>query len=438
MKRAALFVAVVLVAAVLSLLLLAHWLWPEPDFGSSRPGPRAASSAPPATPANSHEQAQVERGRYLAIAGDCLACHTERGEPEYAGGRAIPTPFGTFYTPNLTPDMETGLGRWTAEEFWGALHEGRDREGAPLYPSFPYTNYTRITRADANDLFAFLRSLPPVRKPARAHELRFPYAWRPLLIGWRLLFFHPGEYAPDESHSDSWNRGAYLVQGLGHCSACHEARNALGAAQSKDNPAGGLVLAWYAPALDSNAEAGVSGWGAGDIAALLKTGVSDHALTLGPMAEVVYNSLQHLTDTDLAAMADYLRSLPDRPPAPARAVDPKRLEPLMKSGAELYRRECQDCHGANGEGHAPIAPPLAGNRAVSMDSAVDPLRILLFGGYPPGTAGDPRPFGMPPFAQSLSDEEIAAVLTFVRNSWGNHGRPLTAVDVARNRSSPLW
>lgn len=381
--------------------------------------------------------AQIERGRYLAVLGDCKACHTQRGGPAYAGGRGTPTPFGTFYSPNLTPDADTGLGNWSADDFWLALHEGRSKNGKLLYPVFPYTNYTRITRADSDALFAYLRSLPAVRAPAREHELRFPYRYRALLVAWRGLFFRPGVFEADDAQSELWNRGAYLVQGLGHCSACHEARNALGAVRSSDNPSGGLVLSWYAPSLHSVEEASVADWSGEDVIALLGAGKSRNASVSGPMAEVVFESLQHGSEADLRAMATYLRALPKQPVPPQKAyvrVPQASLKPMMERGADLYRRHCADCHGEAGEGHAPVAPALAGNRALSMSSAVNSIRIVRFGGYEPGTEGNPRPFGMPPFGTRLGDDEIADLLTFIRASWGNHGRPVSETEVREHRN----
>ncbi len=397
-----------------------------------------AQPAVTAMPPNADLAAQIERGAYLARAGDCAACHTERGGAAYAGGRAIPTPFGTFYSPNITPDAQTGLGGWTADDFWRAMHEGRSRDGSPLYPVFPYTNYTRVTREDSDALFVYLRSLPPVTQARRDHDLKFPYQIRPLLIGWRLLFFRPGVYEPDAARSAEWNRGAYLTQGLGHCSACHESRNALGAATRTDQPAGGLVLNWYAPSLQGAAEAGVQHWSLDDITALLKTGVSDRGSALGPMAEVVYESLQHLTDDDLRAMATYLREQPVVE-APARTRPPSRdLKTAVARGERVYADHCASCHGDQGGGRPPAAPALAGNRAVVMSSVVNPIRVVLYGGYPPGTAGNPRPYGMPPFVQVLSDQQIADVLTYTRNSWGHEARAVSSADVARHRAGPLW
>lgn len=290
-------------------------------------------------------------------------------------------------------------------------------------------------------MYAYLRAQPAVRQVNRPHELKFPYRFRTLLRGWRLLFFRPGVYQPDPAQSVEWNRGAYLVQGLGHCSACHEARNALGAIRAQDNPSGGLVLNWYAPALTSRAEAGVQDWSEDEIVALLKTGASARATALGPMAEVVYESLQHVDPAELRAIAVYLKSLHDTGAPPAsglQAPPPKAVEAMKPRGERLYREHCAQCHGDDGEGRAPAAPALAGNRAVLMNSAGDPIRIVLFGGYAPGTAGNPRPYGMPPFAPTLGDEQIAEVLSYVRSAWGNDARPIGGAEVRDNRGGPLW
>lgn len=382
-----------------------------------------------------------ERGHYLVRVGDCMACHTRQGGADYAGGRMIPTPFGDFYSPNLTPDPETGLGNWSADDFWKAMHEGRSRDGSLLYPAFPYTNYTKLSRDDSDAMFAYLRTLPAVKEARREHQLQFPYNYRFLLVGWRALFFRPGVYQPDSAQDEQWNRGAYLVQGLGHCSACHEARNALGAVQSRDNPAGGLVLNWYAPALAAPAEAGVQHWPKEDVVRLLRDGIAPGASTLGPMAEVVYESLQHASAQDLDAMATYLKSLEPTQPPPARGavqVPTHAVDDMSKRGSLIYAEHCASCHGDAGEGAPPAAPALRGNRAVTMAAAVNPIRVVLFGGYAPGTAGNPRPFGMPPFGSTLSNQDVADVLTYTRSAWGNQGRPVSAAEVARNRQGPLW
>jgi mono/diheme cytochrome c family protein len=380
--------------------------------------------------------AQAARGRYLALAGNCAACHTARGGAAYAGGREVRTPFGGVYSSNLTPDAKTGLGAWNSDDFWRALHHGKSKDGRKLYPAFPYTNYTKVTREDADALFAYLRTLAPVSQANREHTLRFPYDQQVLLMGWRALYFRPGVYEPDTAKDAQWNRGAYLVQGLGHCNACHTSRDPLGGSKLKEDLAGGLipVLNWYAPALAGDPRSGSTA----HIVSLLKTGVSEKGAAYGPMAEVVYGSLQHLDDGDVRAMAGYLQSLPPPPPAvPPPAPDPREMARVMEVGGKLYGKHCADCHGAQGEGQPPAYPPLAGNRSLALPSAVNPIRLVLNGGFPPGTAGNPRPYGMPPFRVSLTNDEVAAVLTYARNSWGNQGGPVSSVDVGRYASVPL-
>jgi len=393
--------------------------------------------------AQSEELAQqVARGAYLARAGDCAACHTAREGEAYAGGVEIPTPFGTFFVPNITPDPETGIGTWTADDFWRALHEGRSKDGSLLYPAFPYTNYTKVKRADADDLFAYLRSLKPIRQPRRAHALQFPYNERKLLIGWRALYFHPGEYEDDPAQSKEWNRGAYLVQGLGHCDACHSTRNIMGAVPDKKEIAGGLIPVqnWYAPSLTSNRETGLGDWEVDDVVDLLKSGVSERGAVFGPMATVVVNSLQHLTRPDLRAMVTYLKSQTqhDEPDEPSQfKVSGAQAEAMMKQGAKLYEKRCADCHRRRGEGVPRIYPPLTNNEAILMRYPINAIRIVVNGGFPPSTQENPRPYGMPPFSQDLTDAEIAAVVTYVRQSWGNHSPPVSPAEVSSARSIPV-
>jgi mono/diheme cytochrome c family protein len=397
----------------------------------------AVAKAPPSADAE-----LVARGAYLARAGDCMACHTAHGGAAYAGGRAILTPFGAIHSPNITPDDETGIGRWNADDFWRALHNGKAKDGKLLYPAFPYPDYTRVTRADADAMFAYLRSLPPVRQVSKAPELRFPFNYRPLLIGWRALYFRPGVYRPEPTQSAEWNRGAYLVQGLGHCEACHTPRNLLGATESGGNLSGALIpmLNWYASSLTGGAEEGLGKWDVQDVTDLLKTGVSARGAVAGPMAEVVRQSLQHLSTQDVRAMAVYLKSLPQSETAAADnesvPLDDEDRQ-IVTRGAALYDKHCAECHQASGKGAAPAYPPLAGNRAVVLQSAVNPIRAVLHGGYPPSTEGNPRPYGMPPFANVLNDQEVAAVLSYIRNEWGNHASMVQPGQVNRYRVAPL-
>ena len=378
---------------------------------------------------------QVVRGAYLARAGNCIACHTMRGGAPYAGGRAIETPFGTVFGSNITPDVKTGIGGWTASHFWRAMHNGRSKDGRLLVPAFPYTNFTLVTREDSDALFAYLRTRPAVEQPNRAHTLRFPYSTQAALAVWRALFFTPGVYAADGAQSAEWNRGSYLVRGLGHCNACHGGRNVFGATSGSLEMSGGVspIDRWYAPSLANPAEASVAGWQTQHVVDFLRTGVSAHGSALGPMAEVVFRSTQHLSEVDLRAIAEYLRSLPQskrtevhvftRAPAPA----------AMERGRIIYRDRCEDCHGPEGEGARSAYRALAANRSVVMDPPANVIRAVLSGGFQPATAGNPRPWGMPPFGHVLDDAEVAAVVTFIRNQWGNRAAPVSATDVQRLR-----
>ena len=385
--------------------------------------------APVDAPAAAFEAtpAQVERGRYLALAGHCAGCHTQRGGAPYAGGLGIETPFGTVVASNLTPDAMHGIGGWSAAHFWRAMHHGRSKDGRLLYPAFPYPSFTRVTREDSDALYAYLRTVPAAAVPNAPHRLRFPYDTQLALAAWRALSFEPATFVADPARSAEWNRGAYLVDGLGHCIACHGARNALGATEASRGLSGGLIPIenWYAPSLASTREAGVADWDAREVVQLLRTGTSPRGSVMGPMADVVYGSTQHLSEADLGAMAAYLQHLPtdgavaaDAPATPRPAPE-RRDAGTMERGARLYDQRCAYCHGDAGQGAAGAYPPLAGNRAVLMANPANLIQIVRHGGYLPATAGNPRPHGMPPFGQVLDDGDIAAVLTYVRGAWGN-------------------
>ncbi|TAL75921.1 MAG: cytochrome c [Rhodanobacter sp.] len=427
MKRWIMGAAGVLLLAVIG---VGAWL-----FVPAR-APQVVPAQAQADAAKLHDPALIERGAYLAKLGDCAACHTTRGGAPYAGGRPLTTPFGEVSAPNITPDAATGIGAWHFADFWRALHEGIGRHGQPLYPVFSYTSFTKVSRDDALALFAYLKSLPPVQQPARAPELQFPYSVRQGLVAWRALYFQPGEYQPDPKQSPEWNRGAYLVEGLGHCNECHTTRNAFGAMDEERRLAGGQIPAqsWYAPDLSMQPGGGLAGWSQQEIVALLKTGTSTKGSAFGPMADVVRLSTQHMNDADLAAVAVYLQSLPPRQPVAAapvvRASD-------HAHGGELYAKRCADCHGDNGQGVAGTYPPLDDNTSVTEPTGINAVRSVLLGGFAPATAGNPQPYSMPPFAQSLSDTEVAAVVNYVRQSWGNHAAPVAAGDVSRLRHTPV-
>jgi mono/diheme cytochrome c family protein len=389
----------------------------------------------------SPDPAVLAKGEYLARAGDCIACHTAREGKTFAGGLPMKTPFGTLYTSNITPDPQTGIGTWTSDQFYKMMHNGRFPDGGLVYPAMPFASYTKVTREDSDAIYAYLRSIPPVKQTNRPHDLRFPFDNRSLILGWRTLFFNEGEYKPDPTKSADWNRGAYLVEGLGHCGMCHTAINALGGSSDSQAFEGGLIPMqnWYAPSLTSNKEAGLGDWTIQEITDYLRTGVSSRGAVYGPMAEVVYNSLQYLNDDDIRAMAVYLKGLAQgtSPERPAPSLPSAESSLLLSLGKPIYDRECASCHGAVGLGMPPHYPPLAGNQSIQMVSAVNAIRMVLNGGYPPGTAGNAMPYGMPPFAHRLSDDEIAAVVTYIRTSWGNRGEPVSARQANELRSATL-
>lgn len=418
-------------AVLLPLLVLTAWL-ALPDAPVAVP---STASAP-----DLNDSSTVERGRYLAVLGNCMGCHTQRGKTPFAGGRGIATPWGTVFSSNLTPDV-TGLKGWSADDFWRALHHGQSRDGRWLYPVFPYTNTTHISRSDSDALYVYFKSLKPAPLVMPAHDLRWPYNTQAALKVWRALYFTPGTEAPaatDTAQTDEVRRGAYLVQGLAHCSACHMPRNALGGGHMLDL-SGGLmpVQNWYAPSLLDPAEAGVQERPLEDIVALFRSGRSGTHLVTGPMAEVVQYSTQHWEARDLQAMAAYLKSLPIQKKAGTSA--PQTVVDLsMTPGAKLYEQHCAQCHGAQGQGiqskdGAWAYPPLAGNPTVGQNPPANLLQSVLYGGFGPSTAEHPRPFGMPPYAMQLSERDVAQLLTYVRGSWGNNAAPVTDFDVQRLR-----
>lgn len=390
------------------------------------------------SPEPTADAATIARGAYLARVGNCATCHTTRGGQPYAGGRGLPTPFGTVYAGNLTPDADTGLGRWNVDDFWQALHHGRSRDGRLLSPAFPYTAFTHVSRSDSDALYVFLRSLPPVSRPAPASGLRFPFNTQAALAFWRALYFDAAspDPAPAAGPSAQWQRGAYLVRGLGHCAACHAPRNAWGATQQAEQLPGGAMpqQTWFAPSLAPRATVALSQQKQALID-LLRSGQSLHGTASGPMSEVVTNSTQHWSGEDLEATAVYLLSLAPQPslpsPGPLSAADSASAEAQRRRGALLYGDRCAQCHGDQGEGAPGIYPPLSGNPSVTLADPGNALQVLRHGGFSPATKSQPRPFGMPP--SGLSAQELADVLTYVRQSWGNQA---TAVTVLQSLRAP--
>lgn len=391
---------------------------------------------------------RVSQGAYLARAGNCVSCHTAPGQAPYSGGRVLDTPFGKVYASNLTPDVQTGLGTWNAQHFWRALHHGRSKDGRLLAPVFPYNHTSLVTRPDVDALFAYFQSLAPVANAVPEHALRWPFGTQPAFAVWRSLYFKPATFKADAQQSPAWNRGAYLVQGLGHCAACHSARDSLGASGELDDLSGGLMpgVNWVAPSLLSAQETGLASTPLADIVRLLKTGSAPNAWVHGPMTEVVQNSTQHLTEADLHAMATYLQAR-----AQVAAREPTEDTPMtsrkasvrsVQNGAAIYKDQCAQCHGDQGQGQAVTLvngtrgmayPPLAGNRAVVMPPISNLVQNLTYGGFSPVTHVQPQPFGMPPFVLTLSDRDMADVLTHIRQQWGNTGATVTEFDVGRVR-----
>ncbi len=421
------------VPVVLVVVALAVWWW-----RSHSAGPASVAMEEPAVVAKLKDPAIIAKGRYLATAGDCISCHTVQGGQPYAGGRAVPTPFGNIPAPNITPDPDTGLGRWNFDDFWRALHTGVGRNGELLYPAFSYTSFTKVTRDDALAIFAYLQSLPSTHQPAKPLDLSFPYSVRSGLAAWRALYFKPGSYQPDPSHSPVWNRGAYLVQGLGHCNECHAARDAWGGTVSKAQLTGGQIpeLDWYATDLSMQANGGLRGWSKQDIVDLLQTGQSAKGAAFGPMADVVVSSTQHLRDEDLQAIAEYLQSLPPRP-SPITESASFNSQSLTDHGKDIYAQRCANCHGKEGNGVPGVYPPLDGNASVMEPTGINATRAVLLGGFSPSTEGNPRPYSMPPYAQQLSDAEVAAVVTYIRQAWSNHAATVQERDVIKNRHTPI-
>jgi len=384
----------------------------------------ALIAAPSAALADSDNLIEVARGKALATAGDCVACHTAPGGTPFAGGLALQTPFGAIMTPNITPDNATGIGSWSADDFARAMHEGRRPGGTRLYPAFPYTYYTKVTRADSDAIFAYLRALDPVSNTVNRNTLPFPFDIRASMAAWNALFFTPGEFKPDPNKSEEFNRGAYLVEGLGHCGACHTPLNALGANKADRYLQGGVVDNWTAPNITNDAQAGLGKWSVDEVVQYLKMGQARGVIASGPMKDVVENSTARMPDADLKAMAVYLkeRGATGSPaPSPVAADDGR-----MKVGEAIFIDTCMACHTRKGEGIPHVFPKLAGSTVVTQDDPSSLIHVVISGAQAAATPSHPTAPTMPSLGFRLSDDQIAAVVTYVRNSWGNAASPVTS------------
>ena len=387
----------------------------------------------PAVRADPDNYVAVVRGRALAIAGDCIACHTAPGGTPFAGGLGLETPFGTIVTPNITPDDGTGLGHWSADDFARAMHEGIGRNGRRLYPAFPYPYYTKLTRDDTDALYIYLRTLPPTEHLVDRDTLPFPFSIRTSMIAWNALFFTPGPFVPDPQKSAEYNRGAYLVEGASHCGACHTPLNSLGANKVSAFLQGNQIDRWTAPNITADARLGLGKWSEDDIVTYLHTGRNAMSIASGPMAEVVAYSTSQMGAADLHAIATYLKqrdSASTSAPAPVPANDP-----AMTVGQAVYTDTCAACHTRAGTGIPNLFPRLAQNPIVQQDDPASLIRVVLTGARGAVTAAAPTSPAMPSLGYRLNDDQVAAVVTYIRNAWGNAAAPVAASDVRSLRAS---
>ncbi|MHB8476855.1 MAG: c-type cytochrome [Steroidobacteraceae bacterium] len=372
---------------------------------------------------------QVRRGQYLVAAGDCMSCHLRAGGEPFAGGLALKTPFGVIYSSNITPDPQSGIGTWTSEQFYHAMHDGKGVHGENLYPAFPYPWFRRASRADDDAIFAYLKTTPAVNYTPPPNQLPFPLSIRSMVGVWNLLFFDSRDYRTDPGQSAQWNRGAYLVNGLGHCGGCHTPKNTFGADKSRQDLYGGDLDHWVAPDLTANTRTGLGRWNIEDITEFLRTGRNAHAAAGGAMADVITYSTSLMSDDDRRAIATYLKGQAASPDIATSLPDAG----AMQRGAEIYSDACASCHLENGVGQPRLFPPL-GHDAVLQQADPTGLEHLILAGVRVGTSPSrPSPLTMPSFAWKLTDQEIADVSTFIRNSWGNRAAPISATAVGEVR-----
>jgi mono/diheme cytochrome c family protein len=393
----------------------------------------AASGARAADP-NLQDFTKVQRGRYLATVADCAACHTDpdQGRP-FAGGRAIETPFGNVVSANITPDGETGIGNWSDAQFENAVRHGIRSDGSRLYPAMPYTYYTKMSHDDVSAIRAYLATVPAVKNKIVSDQLPFPLNIRLGMRAWNLLFFDAGPFKPQPDKSEKWNRGAYLVTGPAHCGACHTPKNVLGGDKTSEALRGSWIQGWFAPNLTNDTEKGLGAWSAADIVTFLKTGHNHITTATGPMGEVIAISTQHFTQSDLEAMATYLKDVGGNNDKTRTALASD--DPHMQAGQAIYRDVCSACHALDGKGVASLFPSLAQSPVVRSDDPSSAIRVVLRGARSVTTKAEPTGPGMPSFAWQLKDDQVAAVLTYIRNSWGSAAPAVSADQVHDARDS---
>lgn len=392
----------------------------------------------------------VEHGRYLARLGDCAACHTADGGQSFAGGRAIASPLGTIWSTNITPDPKTGIGSYTLADFRAALYDGVRPDGTHLYPAMPYENYRRLSEEDVQSLYAyFMQGVKPVAVEAKVTSLAFPFNQRWAIRVWDWAALSSPGFKP-RYHDKALDRGAYIVETLAHCGACHTPRDGIFAqagidADSTAFLSGGDIGGWSAPDL-RGASSAPQAWSAEDLKAYLSSGRNSHSSVTGEMTSVVGDSLQYATGSDVDAIVAYLRHIgkgggaaAPASPQPAQPDKTTQLlasaDPSMPLGARLYLDNCNACHFVDGKGADGVFPELGGNSLVTAKQTAGLIDVILNGARLPSTSSRPEALAMPGFGKRLSNEEVATLATFVRGAWSNHAGPVTAKDVAARRAA---
>ncbi len=405
-------------------------IWAYTSLNTSRSA--VADDTTPLAEFTSTDADAIKRGEYVMRLGDCAACHTS-GKGEFAGGYVIDTPFGTLESSNITPDKNTGIGNMTERDFFNAVRQGIGSHGL-LYPAMPFTAYTKYTDQDMHDLWAYISTLEPVKNDVHENAgMGFPYNIRLAMAGWDMLFFDNSAFEEDSAQSEQWNRGKYIVDGGGHCSVCHSPRNALGGEHSDRYLQGGSLGAWYAPDITSNPHTGIGDISAEQIAEYLKTGGNDTAVAAGPMAEAVQHSTQYFTDNDLMAVAAYLKKVPA---SNGVARDPIAMSDADKQAAALdYEVNCSACHGLEGEGITGMIPAFANNNGITGDDPTNLIHAMMKGARAAHTEVRQTAAGMPSFAWKMDDRQVARILNYIRNTWGNGATEVSEQDVAALRST---
>ena len=377
---------------------------------------------------------RVERGRYLTVLGDCAGCHTASGGAPFAGGVALQTPFGTLVAPNITPDHDTGIGNMTDDEFLAALHEGRGHNGKRLYPAMPYPAYTKMTDDDVLAMRAYLATVAPISNQVVSNQLPFPLNIRLSMAFWNRLNFTPGRYQFNPQKSTAWNRGAYIVEGPAHCGTCHTPKTLLGGDKNSAALTGATLQGWFAPDITNDPHKGIGGWSGDDLIQYLKTGTNKWTLASGPMGEAVSHSTSQISDEDILAIATYLKDNGDTG-ARNRPRSVAASDHAMRTGAAIYKDSCAACHKDSGQGEVQLFSRLAGSSAVQSDDPTTLVRLVLHGTRAVSTSDAPTAPAMPAFDWRLDDTQVAAVLTYIRNNWGNAAEAVSPAVVAAQRAA---